>query len=163
MADEEQPKKSKATLLVFVFLLLNLLVMSGGFYLIYSSTIGAKSTSVSEEDLNKDLIAFRKELQDKPAMYQMEKFQTNLDGVPRRVIRIEVNLEMLNEEGFEEIFGLKIESRDAIVDILSEKKYKDLESVQGKLHLKNQIIARLNSFLHVGVVKDVYFTDFIIQ
>ena len=38
-----------------------------------------------------------------------------------------------------------------------------VETVQGKLHLKNQIIAELNNELKKGVVKNVYFSELVVQ
>ena len=70
---------------------------------------------------------------------------------------------MLDEEGYEEVINLGPEARDSIVRILNEKRFGDVETVQGKLHLKNQIASELNVFLQQGVVKNVYFSDFVIQ
>jgi len=164
MAEEKKPKKKDlGKILVMAFVILDLLVVGVGAFLVYSSTIGYEYPSVSESELNKELIEFRKSLQMKPVFYSMAVFNTNLEGIPRRFIRLEVNLEMLDEEGYEEVINLGAEARDSIVRILNSKKFNDLESVQGKLHLKNQITAQLNGFLQQGVVKNVYFTEFQVQ
>jgi flagellar FliL protein len=47
--------------------------------------------------------------------------------------------------------------------ILNGKTFEDVETVQGKLHLKNQIVAQLNSELKKGVVKNVYFSELVVQ
>jgi len=52
---------------------------------------------------------------------------------------------------------------DSILLLLSSKLFEDVYSVQGKFTLKNEIAARVNSFLALGKVKEVYFTEFIIQ
>ncbi|MCB0386588.1 MAG: flagellar basal body-associated FliL family protein [Bdellovibrionales bacterium] len=166
MAEEEgseKPKKDMGKILTIAFMALNLGVLGGGAFLVYSSTLGYKAAVSTEEDLNKELVEFRKSLQQNPVMYTMETFNTNLDGVPRRLIRMELSLEMLDEEGFEEVISLGAEARDAIVRILNTTVYTEVETVQGKLHLKNRIISQLNGFLDKGVVRNVYFSDFVVQ
>ncbi|MCB0363861.1 MAG: flagellar basal body-associated FliL family protein [Bdellovibrionaceae bacterium] len=166
MAEEEgskKPKKDMGKILTLAFMVVNLGVLGGGAFLVYSSTLGHKPAVSTEEELNKELVEFRKSLQQNPVMYTMETFNTNLDGVPRRLIRMELSLEMLDEEGFEEVISLGAEARDAIVRILNTTVYTEVETVQGKLHLKNRIISQLNGFLDKGVVRNVYFSDFVVQ
>ncbi|MCC7406316.1 MAG: flagellar basal body-associated FliL family protein [Bdellovibrionales bacterium] len=166
MAEEQAPAKPKmdvGKILTLVFVAINLLVLAGGAYLVYASTLGHHAKVSTEEELNKELAEFRKSLQQSPVLYTMETFNTNLDGVPRRLIRMELSLEMLDEEGFEEVISLGAEARDSIVRILNSTVYTDVETVQGKLHLKNRIIAQLNEFLDKGVVRNVYFSDFVVQ
>lgn len=145
------------------FLVLNLLGVSAGAYLTFVSTIGYQPPKVSEEELNKELLEFEKSLRKDPVMYQLETFNTNLNGVPKRMIRIQLNLEMMDAEGFEEVMDLGAGTRDAIVKILNSTSFYEIESVQGKLQLKNQIITQLNSALRQGVVRNVYFSDFVVQ
>lgn len=165
MADEEQVgnKKSKASILPILFFVINLLVMGGSMFLIYSATLGHGVQAVTEEMLNKELEDFRKNLQEESVIYQMETFNANLAGVPRRLIRMDLSFEMLDEEGFEEIIGLEAEARDAIIRIVNNQIYDEIRSVQGKLKLKNSIVSKVNALLDNGVVKNIYFTDFVIQ
>lgn len=165
MAEEQgaKPPKDTTKILTLGFMALNILVLAAGVYMVFVSTIGYTSPSVSEGQLTAELDAFRERLRSKPVMYTMEPFNTNLDGDPRRLIRVRINLEMLDEEGFEEVIGLGAEARDAIVRILNSKTFTDIETVQGKLQLKTQIVSQLNDFLEQGVVKNVYFSEFAIQ
>ena len=100
-----------------------------------------------------------------PLVYTMDKFTVNLGGEPKRTIRMEVNLQMLGQEGFEEVMEPenRAKARDRIVSILNEKEFSDLESIQGKLFLKDRIAMEVNTLLQRGVVKDVYFSDFVVQ
>lgn len=167
MAEEEgevkKEKKDIGKLLGLVFMAVNLVVIGGGAYLVFSSTIGYKSPVITEDELNKELVEFREKLQENAVVFTMPEFNTNLDGLPRRLIRVEVNLEMLDEEGFEEVASLGAEPRDAIMRVFNRKRFHQLETVQGKLHLKNEIIRSVNAHLKVGVVKNVYFSRFIVQ
>lgn len=150
-------------LLLMVFMLLNLGTLGGGAFFVYSNTIGYKKAITTEEMAKRELASFEERLAEGPVMFTMDPFNTNLDGVPRRLIRVQMSLEMLDARGFEEVVGLGAQARDRVVQILNQKQFDDVETVQGKLHLKNQIIAQLNSFLDKGVVQNVYFSDFVIQ
>jgi flagellar protein FliL len=157
------PKRDIKKILTFTYLGLNLAAMAVGSYLVFTSTIGYRFPVVSSEELNREVAEFRKTLLDKPMVYAMETVNTNLSGLPRRMIRVEMNLEMLDAEGFEEVINLGAKGRDSIVRLINGKTFVDLETVQGKLKFKNEIIAGLNEMLDVGVVNNVYFSDFVVQ
>jgi flagellar protein FliL len=165
MAEEQtaKPPKDFKKILTFAFIALNLSVLGAGTYLVYSSTLGVKDKSLSNEQAESELAKFEETLRGDPVLYTMSPFNTNLDGVPRRLVRMEVSLEMMDEEGYEEVIGVVPYARDSIMRILNAKTFSDVETVQGKLQLKNQIVAELNSTLKKGVVKNVYFNELVVQ
>jgi len=164
MADEApKPAKDLKKLFTFAFMGINLIVLGLGSYLVYMSTLGVASKSTTNEQAERELASFEESLRGDPVLYTMIPFNTNLEGVPRRLIRLELSLEMMDEEGYEEVIGIAPQARDSIMRILNGKTFADVETVQGKLHLKNQIVAELNSSLNKGVVKNVYFTDLVVQ
>ena len=158
MAEEKEGKPEKKInaaqlkkILFLGLLLLNVLATGAGGYLAYISTIGYKSTPVNEAYFLPKLEAERKNRQEQPIIYTMDPFTVNLKGQDQKVMRLVVSLGMLDEKGFEEVVTLSPEARDAIIRILQDKSYTDIESIQGKL------------FLDEGVVKDVYFSQLIAQ
>lgn len=153
-------------LMKLVFAIANLGVTGGGAYLVYASTIGWTSPTITETDLRtEEEKKADSERQLAPFIYTMDKFTVNLDGEPRRTIQLEVNLEMLGQEGFEEVINTqnRAKARDKIVRILNEKNYAELETIQGKLFLKDRIAMEVNGLLKEGVVKDVFFSEFVVQ
>lgn len=167
MADENQGSTAKkpmnTKLLGLIFAVVNIAFMVAGSFVVYKYTLGYEDKAVSEMELDKELNDFKKTIRDESVFYAMDTLTTNFEGLPRRMVRVDVALEMLDEEGFEEIVGSNAEARDALMRILNAKTFKQIESVQGKLHLKNEIIAGINQFLSRGVVKNVYFTELIVQ
>ncbi len=159
----EAPKgRNIKKLLLQVFALLNLVVMGGGAYLVYTMTMGYKPPMLTEQDIFMDT-QFQKQFEKgDPILYSLEPFTVNL-LTPRHVINLEVSIELLDEDGFEEVISENPKARDAIVRILNKKEKKDLENIQGKLFLKDQITVAINDFLDEGVVKDVYFSRFVVQ
>ena len=47
--------------------------------------------------------------------------------------------------------------------LLSTKTFENIISSEGKLILKDELLKRLNSFMHTGVIKNIYFTSFVVQ
>lgn len=165
MADTEAPKPARdmKKIFTFAFIALNLSVLGAGTYLVYASTLGVQEKALSNEQAERDLASFEETLRGDPVLYTMSPFNTNLEGVPRRLVRMEVSLEMMDEEGYEEVIGVVPHARDSIMRILNGKTFADVETVQGKLQLKNQIVTELNSTLKKGVVKNVYFNELVVQ
>lgn len=170
----EKPKKKPLNMALIgqlVFVVVNLGVVGYGAYLVYASTLGWRAPEITEAQLakQKETESQNENGQLGPLIFTMDKFTVNLNGDPlkdpKRTIQIEVNLEMLNREGFEEVMGNdnRAKARDKIIQLLGNKTYPDVETIQGKLFLKDQIAKELNNFLDKGVVKDVYFTSFVVQ
>jgi len=151
-------------IVVSVFVAVNLSVLAVGSYWVYISTIGYDFPKVTEKSL-REPANLKEKFGDAPMIYTMDKFTVNLSGLPKRTIRVQVNLDMISPVAFQEImdFEYRAKARDKIVKILTDKTVDDLESIQGKLFLKDKIVAEVNQILHKGLVKDVYFTDFVMN
>lgn len=164
---EEQKAKPKnlGLILTAAFAVLNLGVVGGGGYLVYASTMAWQSPKITEEALQTEMASKTEDERYAPYIFTMDKFNVNLGGEPRRSIRLEISLQMLGKEGYEEIMSpdSRAKARDKIVRVLNDKSFTDLESIQGKLFLKDTIAMEVNSILKEGVVKDVFFSDFVVQ
>lgn len=167
-AKTEQAPAKKSNLgmiLQIAFAVLNLSVVGGGAFMVYASTIGWESPKITEEQVRREVASVAQEDDMAPLIFTMDKFTVNLDGEPKRTIRLEVSLQMLGQEGFEEIMEPenRAKTRDRIIRLLNEEGFTELDSIQGKLFLKDKIATEVNSILARGVVKDVYFSDFVVQ
>lgn len=151
-------------LVIAVLVTLNVSVLGIGSYWVYISTIGYDYPKVTEASL-REPASLKDKFGQAPMIYTMDKFVVNLSGMPKRTIRLQVNLDMISPVAFQEImdFDNRAKARDKIVRILNEKTFDDLETIQGKLFLKDKIVAEVNQVLDKGLVKDVYFTDFVMN
>jgi len=158
------PKKNLGKFLPLLFAVINLGVCGFGSFLIYKSTLGYEYPKMREPAAVDALQKQRKDVDTQGAiLYTLPTFTLNLAGTPRRLISVEMSLEMLDKEGFEEIVRNSPAARDQIMRILNRKTFDDLETIQGKLFLKDQIAVALNQSMKKAVVKDIYFSQFIIQ
>jgi len=53
--------------------------------------------------------------------------------------------------------------RDMVISIASNKTYEDISTTRGKLAIKEEIIRRFNLILKSGKVRNIYFTEFVVQ
>ena len=147
-----------------LFVVVDLVVLGAGAAMTYKATMAWERPAVREPAA---IEALKKERETEgvrdSVLYTMPTFTVNLAGQPRRMIRVELTLEMLDKDGFEEVVTNSPAARDAILRILNEKSYDDIETIQGKLFLKDQISVTLNKTLKEGVVKDVFFSEFLVQ
>ena len=149
--------------LPLVFAGLNCICMLAGLGLVYMATLGGESPVIKEEKELQRFIASREMKTEEPLVFTMDKFTVNLDGYPRRIIQTEINLLLLDKDGFEQVIRLGSKGRDSVVRILNGKQFSEVETLQGKLKLKEQISTSLNDLMVEGVIKDVYFSEFIVK
>ncbi|WP_104760823.1 flagellar basal body-associated protein FliL [Helicobacter cetorum] len=81
----------------------------------------------------------------------------------RRYLKTSISLELNNEKLLNEIKIKDTAIKDTIIEILSSKSVEEVVTNKGKNKLKDEIKSHLNSFLIDGFIKNVFFTDFVIQ
>lgn len=97
-------------------------------------------------------------------MFPLEPFTVNLlSESGRRYLKVEMNLEIGGEELSPELEEKKPIFRDIIIRQLSSKSLEEISTLKGKDKLKEEIVRELNTRLKDGKVKNVYFTDFVVQ
>jgi flagellar FliL protein len=104
-----------------------------------------------------------KEFSGAPVTLKFDPFIVNLTGsAGNRYLKVTINVE-LYPRAADEAGRKRARIRDSIINLLSSKSYADLVSVNGKYQLRDEIAARINLILSMGMVKSVYFTEFVIQ
>jgi len=96
-------------------------------------------------------------------MIPLEEFTVNLatvGSVRPQFFRVKITLEVPNDDIEGEISQKMPKVRNAIIDLVNSKKPKDLATVEGRDHMKEEIKNALNAFLVTGKVSEVLFTNF---
>lgn len=97
-------------------------------------------------------------------MVPLEPFMVNLArSKGSRILKVTVTLELNNPAVQPEVEDNRQKIMDSILVLLSSKTFEDVYSIQGKFKLKDEITTRVNRFLAMGHVKEVYFSEFLIQ
>ncbi|MDD2542765.1 MAG: flagellar basal body-associated FliL family protein [Desulfuromonadaceae bacterium] len=97
-------------------------------------------------------------------IFPLDPFIVNIyDGQELRYLKIKVELEMVSPAIKSEIEGRLAPIRDSILILLSAKTLQDIQDVQGKNTLKDEILGAINKNIAPGKITKVYFTDFVVQ
>jgi len=97
-------------------------------------------------------------------LYEMPLFIANLiSRKGKRYLRVKINLEMDNDALMGELDTKKAVISDIILSIITSKTVEDLSSIKGKARTKQELAATINKSLTDGKIKNIFFTEFIIQ
>jgi flagellar FliL protein len=97
-------------------------------------------------------------------IFPLDPFIVNIyDGQELRYLKVKVELEMVSPAIKTEIEGRIAPIRDSILILLSAKTLQDVQDVQGKNTLKDEILGAINRNIPPGKIAKVYFTDFVVQ
>jgi flagellar FliL protein len=74
-----------------------------------------------------------------------------------------MDVEVADASAANELTAAMPKVKDTLLLLLSSKSFEDISSMDRKIELKNQIVERLNQILGRGKVRNVYFTEFVVQ
>lgn len=94
-------------------------------------------------------------------IYPLESFIVNLSG--GRYLRAQIRLEFEGREVPRRFYPRLVPVRDLIIQVLSAKRAEDVLASQGREGLKVEIKDKVNELLRREDVKNVYFSQFVIQ
>ena len=159
-AEQESEEQGGGMMRLLILVVPTLLVgLAGGYF------IGSSITESEESEKSKlgPEIQIMKE-PDIGQMFQLEPFVVNLNE-PRgnRYLKTTIQLEMEGDTLQSELERRQAQMRDIILALLTSKTTKELQQLEGKFHLREELLSRLNQLLVSGKIKRVYFTEFVIQ
>ncbi|MBU1567389.1 MAG: flagellar basal body-associated FliL family protein [Proteobacteria bacterium] len=94
----------------------------------------------------------------------IEEFIVNIiSGDTPHYVKASLTVELTNPEVKAEVEKRMPQMRDAILLLIGNKTYEELQDLQGKKQLKAELTSKINSFLKTGKVKAVYLTNFVVQ
>jgi flagellar FliL protein len=97
-------------------------------------------------------------------MVNIEEFVVNIiSSDTAHYVKASITVELTNVEGQTEVQQRMPQMRDAILLLISNKTYEELQDLQGKKQLKAELLSKINSFLLSGKVVSIYFTNFVVQ
>ncbi|GFO65772.1 flagellar basal body-associated FliL family protein [Geomonas paludis] len=97
-------------------------------------------------------------------VYPLEPFIVNIyDGQELRYLKLKVEFEMANPQAKAELDAKLAPLRDAILILLTTKTMQEIQDLQGKNQLREQILAAVSKVVPPSKVTKVYFTDFVVQ
>ena len=97
-------------------------------------------------------------------LFPLQTFIVNLADQDRnRYLRVTMDLELSDSTDADIINERLSQVRDSILMILPTKHFAEISSMEGKIALRDEIIARLNGLFNRQVVTNIFFTEFVVQ
>jgi len=100
------------------------------------------------------------------SIYPLESFIVNLmdnSGTGKKYLKITMELEVVGEAEKKKVENYKTQLKDTILMLLSSRSFEEINTVEGKMDLKQTLLARINQALGENVVSRIYFTEFVVQ
>ena len=162
---EEKSEKggSKILLIVIVILLLLLLIIGGAvaYFLLSNNDSQDNPDQAKQEKVEKKKTS---DLTQMGPIYPLDQFIVNLlSNNSERYLKCKISLELDAPDLQQELDKKLPAVRDMIIQILSSKTVEEIQTARGKEKLKEEIKRKLNAMLTTGEIKNVYFTEFVIQ
>lgn len=148
----------------FLLFILVLLIAGAGGYWAYSNFFQAKPMPNLMTSEKARVAVSPQARHSTGVMAPLAPFLVNLaKSKGKRFLKVTLTLELSNSEVKMEVNENLKKILDSILILLSSKTFEQVISVQGKFRLKDEITTRVNRFLVLGHVRNVYFSEFIIQ
>lgn len=145
-----KPKKSRLKLVVLTGIVL---ILGIGGYFAWSMFIKpTKKETVKKEEMN--------------IIFPLKSFIVNLmdkKGLGKRYLKVTMEIEVNDEEHRKMAERYKPQLRDTILLLLSSQILQDINTMEGKLELKQLLLSRMNRVTGEGIIQRVYFTEFVVQ
>ncbi len=161
---EEEGGGGKKKLIIIIAIVLVLLLAGGGAAVYF---LFLKKPPPEEEQPNEQVEMVQPPEKEEVAigpMVEIKEFIVNIISEQgTHYVKASLTLELNDEAAQEEVDKRMPQIRDAVLLLIGNKTFEELQDLQGKKQLKAEIKSKINSFLKTGRVKHVYLTDFVVQ
>lgn len=154
----EEGGGSKKKLIIIIAAVLVLLIGIGAGVFLF---LGGDEEKLSPEE---EQAMLEKQAKEVGPMVNIDSFIVNiLDENESRYLKAAITLEVDGEAASLELAQRMPQVKDAILLLIGNKTFDELSDLQGKIQLRAELINKINSLLTNGKVKQIYFTDFVVQ
>ena len=104
--------------------------------------------------------------EDKSIICPLDSFIVNLmdrSGLGKRYLKVTMKLEVGSDDDQDLLEEHTPQIRDTVLLLLSSLTFKEINSMEGKLELKQSLIFQINQVLGADRVKKIYFSEFVVQ
>jgi flagellar FliL protein len=158
-----EKKSSNLVLIIIIVALVLVLLVVGVVVAMLAGGDEAPSNNNSNPAVKEKQIKSMDAMEVGP-MFPLDTFTVNLlSDSGRRYLKVQMNLELDDEQLAAELENKTAVVRDVVIRMLSSKTLEEISTAKGKDKLKEQITDQLNLRLRDGNIRNVYFTEFVVQ
>jgi flagellar FliL protein len=158
-----EKKSSNLVLIIIIVALVLVLLVVGVVVAMLAGGDEAPSNNNSNPAVKEKQIKSMDAMEVGP-MFPLDTFTVNLlSDSGRRYLKVQMNLELDDEQLAAELESKTAVVRDVVIRMLSSKTLEEISTAKGKDKLKEQITDQLNLRLRDGNIRNVYFTEFVVQ
>ncbi len=171
--EEVAPKKSSSKLVLIIIIVLLVLILIGGgvaaYFLLMNDNEEPQANNQPQNQTQSKMqkkknIARNSDLMQIGPIYPLDQFIVNLlSDNGSRFLKIKMDLEMSSQELTTELDKKKPLIRDIVIRTLTSKTFQEVSTGKGKEKLKDELVDRINSVLADGSIKNIFFTEFVVQ
>ena len=158
--------KKAVLITMMLFILLLGLAAGGGLFFFNSRDTGEEyiETQVNDGDTIEFAIKPESEIifEDVVDLEPFERIRLKSGSTMRRV-SIAMSLELTDHNYRKEIIAMEDRIREIITGQMAEMTWLELRNPEGKIMLKYDLLKRINSIFPKTIVRNIYFTTFIMQ
>lgn len=164
-APEKAEKKKGGKLKLIIIALVVLGVLGGGGFAAWKFYLQPKAAGESSENATAEgADGHKAEVEPGGQLVTLDSFVVNLsDPMGRRYLKTTLDVEVANAAAAAELTAAMPRIKDTLLLLLSSKSFADISSMDKKIELKNDIVSRLNQIIGKNKVRNVYFTEFVVQ
>ena len=158
-ATEQVPNK-KSKMGFFIILGVGILVLGGGGFFAYTKFLAHKPAveEVASQEAKKEAAPVIGE------MLVMEPFVVNLaDPKGKRYLKVKIELELENKEAVDKATKVSPKLRDMVIMMLTSLGFEEIMTPEGKIRVRDELLERFNEIMKPDHIKNIYFTEFVVQ
>jgi flagellar FliL protein len=161
--EDEESEDEKKSPLKWIIMVVALVALAGGGYWGYQTFFVQTSTASPSQQVSSG--STRASLNSGfGQIYSLDTFVVNLsEKGGKRYLKTKIEVEYTHEATHNELVSRTPQIRDSILIILSSKTMQEIQNVEGKLSLKNELLVKINQMLRAGKIRGLFFTEFVIQ
>ena len=152
---------NKIIIALVAVLFIVMIGLTGGLFMIWtklSAPAAQADIAVGAEDQDQQT------QQSLGPIYSLDTFIVNLaDDGGKRYLRVTMDLELANGTAANDIEKRLPQVRDSILMVLPTKRFDDIQTVDGKISLRNEIMANLNGLFGQERISNIFYTEFVVQ
>lgn len=166
-AEETEKKPGGNMVLIIIIALLVLLLAGGGiaaYLLLGSDDTPQMQQPQSSAAANGNSGGRSTNLLSIGPIYPMDAFIVNLlSESGSRYLKVTLDIELDKADLAAEMDTKRSLVRDIIIRTLSAKTFEEVSTMKGKDRLKDEMVSKINEVLADGQVRNIFFTDFVVQ